>query len=511
MKYLVNLVVLFEVFFVLITAINTGIPAHDSGGFLYDGRMVLEGKIPYRDFWDHKPPVIFYLNALAEKLSPKNLWGLWFIEGVSLCLVYLLMHAILRKRFGIIESLFGLTCFSLLIIPLLQGGNATEEFGLLFQVLLVGVFAINWSFLMGIIAAALFLTKPSLVGLFIAIWIYQWFVEKNHHLKYYFGMLLGFVVTNALVLLYFWLNHALPQLVDQVFVFNSIYVSASLANRLSTLVYGLTILGASLKIFLIGLGLALVIKKPKLYPIAKLAIIWLVIDLCLASWTGRTYNHYFLGVGIPLVIILAQMAFWLKLIIKKPVLRLVVLILVLFVGYYKEIIFQAQVFYDRRPFNTHLQFRGFLYNNFAEHADTLETIKKYSSANDQILIWGSESGLLVLSDRDSASRYFYQQRLFYPGYNQDGRHTVDFVSEIKLTRPKLIIDASKSAYDVYLKNAQTLPSLDKHGMDTWLSSAPKQSVQALGDFETFLLTNYHVLSRTYDNKWVIYLRNDNLM
>ena len=36
------------------------LPSNDSGTFLYVGWRWLEGDIPYRDTWDHKPPGIFY-------------------------------------------------------------------------------------------------------------------------------------------------------------------------------------------------------------------------------------------------------------------------------------------------------------------------------------------------------------------------------------------------------------------------------------------------------------------
>jgi len=37
----------------------------DSGVFHYVGWLITQGKIPYRDVWDHKPPVIFFINALG--------------------------------------------------------------------------------------------------------------------------------------------------------------------------------------------------------------------------------------------------------------------------------------------------------------------------------------------------------------------------------------------------------------------------------------------------------------
>ncbi|MEJ2552166.1 MAG: hypothetical protein P8Z34_15955, partial [Anaerolineales bacterium] len=37
----------------------------DSGIFAYGAEQMLDGKLLYRDVWDHKPPAVFYVNALA--------------------------------------------------------------------------------------------------------------------------------------------------------------------------------------------------------------------------------------------------------------------------------------------------------------------------------------------------------------------------------------------------------------------------------------------------------------
>ncbi len=40
----------------------------DSTIFAYAGQLVRQGLLPYRDFWDNKPPLIFYTEALAYAL-----------------------------------------------------------------------------------------------------------------------------------------------------------------------------------------------------------------------------------------------------------------------------------------------------------------------------------------------------------------------------------------------------------------------------------------------------------
>ena len=41
------------------------LPGTDNGVFLYGGQQLLAGKTPYLDFWDHKGPLIYFINAIG--------------------------------------------------------------------------------------------------------------------------------------------------------------------------------------------------------------------------------------------------------------------------------------------------------------------------------------------------------------------------------------------------------------------------------------------------------------
>src|SRR5258708_38768094 len=56
------------------------LPGRDQGVYLYIGRGILHGGIPYRDFWDHKGPLIYYINALGLLLAGKAHLGGWVLE-----------------------------------------------------------------------------------------------------------------------------------------------------------------------------------------------------------------------------------------------------------------------------------------------------------------------------------------------------------------------------------------------------------------------------------------------
>ena len=38
-------------------------PQEDAGVFLYAAQVLLDGGLPYRDVWDHKPPLIYVLDT----------------------------------------------------------------------------------------------------------------------------------------------------------------------------------------------------------------------------------------------------------------------------------------------------------------------------------------------------------------------------------------------------------------------------------------------------------------
>jgi hypothetical protein len=107
-------------------------PDRDSGVFLYTGRQVLDGKIPYRDVWDHKGPFIFYLNALGLMLTNGSAWGVWTLELVWVLVSVLSLFLLLREATADIPAVIGSLIFLLGLLQALDGGNFTEEYGLLF-------------------------------------------------------------------------------------------------------------------------------------------------------------------------------------------------------------------------------------------------------------------------------------------------------------------------------------------------------------------------------------------
>ena len=111
LQYLYLPVLFVAVFFILNINLNTGVPSRDSGVFLYIGNQIIDGKIPFSDLWDSKPPLIYFLNALVLFIGNNSLWFLWFVEFMFLFVSTVLNFKLLTKLFGKTAGVIGTAIF----------------------------------------------------------------------------------------------------------------------------------------------------------------------------------------------------------------------------------------------------------------------------------------------------------------------------------------------------------------------------------------------------------------
>ena len=111
--------------------LNMPLTYRDPGVFLYVGWRILNGELPYRDIWDHKPPFIFYINALGLTLINNSQWGVWFLEFVSLSLAAFIGFRLVKKAFGPESAIFGSLLWLLTLVFVIKDGNYATEYTLL--------------------------------------------------------------------------------------------------------------------------------------------------------------------------------------------------------------------------------------------------------------------------------------------------------------------------------------------------------------------------------------------
>ncbi|MHC1771401.1 MAG: hypothetical protein AB9907_06605 [Flexilinea sp.] len=115
-------------------------PSYDYSIFSYIGQQILKGKIPYLEIWDHKPALIFYIDAFGLYLANGSLMGIWILEFIALITGALTLFKLSSRFFSETVSLLITVLGILHYVRLFDFGNYTEEFSLLFQMLALGLY-----------------------------------------------------------------------------------------------------------------------------------------------------------------------------------------------------------------------------------------------------------------------------------------------------------------------------------------------------------------------------------
>jgi 4-amino-4-deoxy-L-arabinose transferase-like glycosyltransferase len=86
----------------------------DQGIFATIASGLLEGKIPYRDLWDHKPPAIYFVYALAFKLLGSEMRSIPLFDGFYTILSLLLLFKLAKDLFGRKSAYLAIFLFTIL-------------------------------------------------------------------------------------------------------------------------------------------------------------------------------------------------------------------------------------------------------------------------------------------------------------------------------------------------------------------------------------------------------------
>lgn len=96
----VSIVVLFS--FLLITLLSKSSPLYplnnwgDANCYFTVGRALLKGKVLYRDIFDHKGPLLYFLHSAASLVSDNSFLGVWIIEMICAALWGIISLATVR-------------------------------------------------------------------------------------------------------------------------------------------------------------------------------------------------------------------------------------------------------------------------------------------------------------------------------------------------------------------------------------------------------------------------------
>lgn len=493
------------------------IPNRDSGLFLYAGWRMLHGEVPYRDVWDHKPPLIFFIDALGLALGGGSCWGVWVLEIVSLGGALALCRRLLAPIIGPVPALASCTLWGASVFLLLHGGNMTEEYALPLQFTVLLLFAkseehkhYGWrAFTIGALVGLILLLKQNVIGVGIAVAIYilvaRSLERRWKELLATAGLgLLGAAVPIAAAGLYFGLSHALDDLWEQAFAFNAAYARAGGDSRLVSLTAGLQMLSGTgiVAITFAGWFAAAILVSTRsplaASPIIRLAIPLLPIEFFLSSLSGQTYAHYYLA-WLPVFSILTGfLAFLIQELLRRDATRRakrpgrIAIAWALAFAALLALRLPAVYWMDRMR----MDFKYLEKPSAEEWA--VGFIREKTVPGEQVFIWGAEAGILFTAGRTSPTSLVYQYPLFTRGYDPTPL-AEQLLADLKARPPDLIIDTA-------MQN-ERIPPIDPVLRKGWIKQhGPDGLHPKVAEAVDYIDAHYTYLGILRGSRWVTYAR-----
>ena len=413
-------------------------PDFDSSVFLYIAQRMFYGEMPYRDSFDHKGPLLYIFDYLAEMISP--VYGPWLLDLtcmlVCLILFYLTARLILNNR---LFSLILTTTAAAFIPAFYHGGNTVEIVAMPFISLAVYIYC-KYCFtdsiknyeliLFGVSFAAVMLLRANMAApwciMCLAVIIREIRQKKAASVIRYF-MLFAAGAAIVIVPVFVWLikGHAFNDFVSQYILFNMKYSKIVGNENQEHPVYKVffSFIIQPLIIASVLSSIYLCIRKKDIFSFSML--ISVLFSTFLSSISGRIYEHYVMAL-IPLCI--PALAYGIKELNKhlkfnKQKLLIVTLSMFILFG-----IIPLVIYVSKNGIDTQSGMDIDMYQ-------TLEYIEEYTDKDDSIAIYGNRDSLLYLSNRKSVSKYSYQS----PIAKYDRSILDSFLNDIDTKKPKLVI------------------------------------------------------------------------
>ncbi|MBN1641419.1 MAG: glycosyltransferase family 39 protein [Anaerolineae bacterium] len=447
------------------------LPHRDAGVFLYVGQQILQGRLPYRDVWDHKGPALYYLNALGLALSGGSEWGVWTLQLVLVCaaayLGFLALESIVGPRIAALSSVSWLACLSVWW----SYGNRVEGFALPFHFAVLYVLLVRRepvrAWVIGICCSGCLALRPDLVVFPLTVALYllgsavlarRWREAMGRAL----GMALGSALVLGPIMAGFALQGALADLIDQVFTYNLVYMASHPANR-AAVVGQSTQLIFRLGIATLPLAWVLAIVRELSETRAQLpgglrfvGLVGFPLTLLQSSASGMGYMHYFMALLPPYHVLLCVLLWTVDVTVgairprrflSPRLLRHIAAIAIVLVS----IVPVAR--YLRLALDTHLRDTA-----WPEAHPAVRYVRERVPVGETVLVWGAESGVNFASGYRSPTRYVYQYPLLTRGY-QTSAKVDEFYADIAGSKPYVIIDTSSTN--------GAIPPLDRSERADW--------------------------------------------
>lgn len=446
---------------------------------------ILEGRLPYKDAWDQKPPGIYYLYALIFALFGKNnLYAVHIACAIFVALSAILIFFILRLLKNNVAGLIGALSYSVLAsagqASQFQAAN-TEIFSMLFVLISLFLFLKSdnksvYLFFSGFsLATGMAFKQPAILAIFpmFLLLFLQNGKKKQASLSSIY-LISGLIPVTGFVFLYFFFNDALYDFYIICIIQNFVYMDANnLAHGFNAALRNIPFFIGSNYLFYITSAIAFfcfsykliadIINKTTLNYISFFLCAWYAISWISVSLGGRFEGHYFFFV-FPAIAVFSSF-FWIeicKYLRRKCKFAVIVpaLIFVIATGY------SVYIHCGFPPGTKKIYFTVIDPENPKGEPirRTAQYIAQNTAKTGRIFVWGLCPEIYTLSNRRCAGRFIYANyligmmtgdRYFYSNTERLDR-TVSgswdkLIDDLTKYKPVFIIDTSPSNYFQYAK------------------------------------------------------------
>lgn len=313
----------------------------DSSIFIVMGKAIVNGFVPYKDIFDHKGPILFWIEALGQLICEgKN--GIFLLQVLSLFVTNIFIYKISRMFSNEKESYLSLIFSMSVFVFFIEEGNLSEEFSLPFLVVCLYI-GIKWiidkkckkimwyePLVFGMFFSIISLIRLNnailIVGLVLSILFIL--IKKKRYVDIFKCIgyfLVGCLIIYIPVCVYFIINDALVDMIYGTFIHNLMYMNNTEAR------YMLANMGFSIHIIFLML---IVRKKMKEYNKEfYFTIYFSTILMLLILLISRSYLHYFI-ITVPVVCVYLSFVFVLyknkEEYIKSCVIKIIILTCIIY-------------------------------------------------------------------------------------------------------------------------------------------------------------------------------------
>lgn len=417
------------------------LPFIDSGIFLYIGWQWTQGQVPYLDLWDHKPPLIYMVDALGYILTGGQA-GAWLLEVIFVGVSFFVLALALRRwadRWAV-AALLPVFWESFAHVYL---RNMTENYALLWQAGVIWLLSFPlWRkrhfFLLGMLSGLLLMTRPNIVvgsGVVLLYALYQ-SASLRERIQGALLWVVGLVVVWIPVLGYFVLQHAFKDFWEALVLFNLAYRQAG--TGVSWLVQAIKLLmflpSWVVWAALVGVTITLLYpaRRQRVSESDRISVWVFVLLLVVDTWAvllpRRAVVHYAMNL-VPIFAFWAAMGlgFFFRTWLGNHQ-RLYIAGLIAVSLFWLSPLPNVTLWALQPPQYQHLD-----YLNAAKY------LGEHTTPDETVFVW-SETRINVLAKRRLPTKYVMLPPDFDPRYPQ---HLERFLSDLENHPPVFIVDTGK--------------------------------------------------------------------